>query len=210
MLTMFIKGLIIGCIVSAPIGPIGILCVQRTLNGGRRRGIATALGASLSDLLYAIMAVFSMSMVVDFIEAHQTTLQITGTIAVFFFGLYTFMDDPRKKLTKMEENKGSWNGPKTDFWSSFGLTITNPLVIFLFILLFAKFHYINEEITFFKSILGIVFIMLGSAIWWTFIVYLVDIFRGKFNVRGLYIVNKITGILLMVIAPISLIFSLLG
>ncbi|MCQ2210816.1 MAG: LysE family transporter [Paludibacteraceae bacterium] len=207
MLTMFIKGLIIGVIVSAPIGPIGILSIQRTLNGGRRRGIATALGASCSDLLYACIAVFSMSMVVSFIETHQYILQIIGTIAVFFFGLYTFMDDPRKKLTKMKQDSKDLN---TDFLTSFGLTFTNPLVIVLFMFLFAKFNYITEDMTFFRSILSIVFIMLGAAFWWSILVYVVDLFRGKFNVRGLYIVNKVTGILLMIIAPISLIFTLIG
>ncbi len=205
MLTMFIKGLIIGVIVSAPIGPIGLLCIQRTLNGGRKRGIATALGASTSDLLYACIAVFSMSIVVNFIETHQLILQIIGTIVVFFFGLYTFMDDPRKKLTKLKQ-ENSYD----DFITSFGLTITNPIVIVLFMFLFAKFHYINEDITFIRSVLSIVFIMLGAAFWWTFLVYLVDFFRGKFNVRGLYIVNKVTGMLLMIIAPINLISNLIG
>ncbi len=205
MLTMFIKGLIIGVIVSAPIGPIGLLCIQRTLNGGRKRGIATALGASTSDLLYACIAVFSMSIVVNFIETHQLILQIIGTIVVFFFGLYTFMDDPRKKLTKLKQ-ENSYD----DFITSFGLTITNPIVIVLFMFLFAKFHYINEDITFIRSVLSIVFIMLGAAFWWTFLVYLVDFFRGKFNVRGLYIVNKVTGMLLMIIAPINLISTLVG
>ncbi|MBR0502748.1 MAG: LysE family transporter [Paludibacteraceae bacterium] len=205
MLTMFIKGLIIGVIVSAPIGPIGLLCIQRTLNGGRKRGIATALGASTSDLLYACIAVFSMSIVVNFIETHQLILQIIGTIVVFFFGLYTFMDDPRKKLTKLKQ-ENSYD----DFITSFGLTITNPIVIVLFMFLFAKFHYINEDITFIRSVLSIVFIMLGAAFWWTFLVYLVDFFRGKFNVRGLYIVNKVTGMLLMIIAPINLISTLIG
>ena len=205
MLTMFIKGLIIGVIVSAPIGPIGLLCIQRTLNGGRKRGIATALGASTSDLLYACIAVFSMSIVVNFIETHQLILQIIGTIVVFFFGLYTFMDDPREKLTKLKQ-ENSYD----DFITSFGLTITNPIVIVLFMFLFAKFHYINEDITFIRSVLSIVFIMLGAAFWWTFLVYLVDFFRGKFNVRGLYIVNKVTGMLLMIIAPINLISTLIG
>jgi len=205
MLTMFIKGLIIGVIVSAPIGPIGLLCIQRTLNGGRKRGIATALGASTSDLLYACIAVFSMSIVVNFIETHQLILQIIGTIVVFFFGLYTFMDDPRKKLTKLKQ-ENSYD----DFITSFGLTISNPIVIVLFMFLFAKFHYINEDITFIRSVLSIVFIMFGAAFWWTFLVYLVDFFRGKFNVRGLYIVNKVTGVLLMIIAPINLISTLIG
>ena len=207
MLSMFIKGLIIGIIVSAPVGPIGILCIQRTLNGGRKQGIATATGAATSDLLYALIAVFSMSMVVDFIEEHQTVLQIIGTVVVFFFGLHTFRDDPRQKLRKFDVEKKS--GFAQGFLSAFGLTITNPLVIFLFIFLFAKFHYIGEDITFAKSLCAVVFIMLGAGFWWTLMVYGIDQFRSRFfNVRQLYIVNRTTGVLLMLIAPISLFFTL--
>ena len=82
---MLLKGLLIGVFVSAPVGPIGVLCVQRTLNGGKWHGIFTSLGAICSDLLYAIIAIFSMSIVIDFIESHQLLLQIVGTLIVFIF-----------------------------------------------------------------------------------------------------------------------------
>ena len=210
MLTMFIKGLLIGIVVSAPVGPIGILCIQRTLSGGKKAGIATALGASSSDLLYALIAVFSMSIVVDFIEAHQSILQIIGTIVIFGFGLHTFYDDPRQKLKKFD-GKNMKVGFLPSYFSAMGLTITNPLVIFLFIFLFAKFHYIGDDITFGKSLLSVAFIMIGAAFWWTLMIYAIDQFRTRFfNVRQLYIVNKVAGALLMIIAPISLIIFYTG
>lgn len=200
MLTMFIKGLIIGIFVSAPVGPIGVLCIQRTLNGGRAHGISTALGAAMSDLLYALLAVFSMSIVIEFIQTHQFILQVIGTIVVFLFGLYTYASNPVKKLKKMQnENKNYIQ----DFLTSFGLTITNPLVIFLFIALFAKFSYITDETTFVGSLLGILFIMLGACFWWSFLVGIVNYFRGRFNLRGLYVINRGTGIVLMLLAVIS-------
>lgn len=205
MIKMLIKGLIIGVIASAPVGPVAVMCVQRTLNGGRGRGIATALGSSCSDLLYAIIAVFSMSMVVSFIEEYKLMLQIIGTIVVFFFGLRIFRNNPANNLQKVEESMGYHK----DFSSAFILTFTNPMVIFLFIFLFAKFTYVREDNTLLMNILGIAFIMLGATFWWTFIVAIVNHFRGRFNVRGLYIVNRATGIILMAIAPISLIISLL-
>ena len=205
MLTLLIKGLIIRIIASAPVGPVAVMCVQRTLNGGRGRGIATALGSSCSDLIYAIIAVFSMSMVVSFIEENKLTLQIIGTIVVFFFGLHIFKKNPANNLKKIDNGKGYHK----DFSSAFLLTITNPMVIFLFIFLFAKFAYIQENNTLLMNWIGILFIMLGATFWWTLIVSVVNHFRGRFNVRGLYIVNRATGIVLMVIAPISLIISLL-
>ncbi len=205
MIELMLKGLIIGIFVSAPVGPIGILCLQRTLNGGRAHGFATALGATVSDLLYALIAVFSMSFVVEFIESHQFILQILGSVIVFFFGLYTYASNPVRSLTKMNGVKKNYI---QDFLTSFGLTVTNPLVVFLFIALFAKFSFITEETTFYESICGILFILLGAAMWWSLLVNIVNKFRGRFNLRGLWIVNKLTGVALMVISLISLLFSL--
>lgn len=203
MISMIIKGLIIGVIVSAPVGPIGILCIQRTLNGGKGHGISTALGATASDLLYAIVAAFSMSMVVDFIDAHRFMLQIVGTIFVFFFGLYTYATNPVSKLKKM---RGGNQNYLQDFVSSFFLTVTNPLVVFLFIALFAKYSYLTDGTSLCDSILGILFILMGACFWWTAVVGIVSHFRDRFNMRGLYVINRGTGILLMCIATISIFY----
>ena len=207
MISMILKGLIIGVIVSAPVGPIGILCIQRTLNGGRGHGISTALGATASDLLYAVIAAFSMSMVVDFIDSHRFLLQVAGTIIVFFFGLYTYVTNPVSKLKKM---RGGTQNYLQDFISSFLLTVTNPLVVFLFIALFAKYAYITDETTYRDTVLGILCIMMGACIWWTFLVGVVNHFRDRFNMRGLYVINKGAGLLMMLIAAGSLIYFFLS
>ncbi|MCQ2231061.1 MAG: LysE family transporter [Paludibacteraceae bacterium] len=206
MISMILKGLLIGVIVSAPVGPIGILCIQRTLNGGKGHGISTALGATASDLLYAIIAAFSMSMVVDFIDSHRFILKIIGTIFVFFFGVYTYATNPVSKLKKM---RGGNQNYIQDFVSSFLLTVTNPLVIFLFIALFTKYSYLTGETSFAETILGILFILMGACFWWTAVVGTVSHFRDRFNMRGLYVVNKGTGILLMCIAVISIIYFII-
>lgn len=207
MISMILKGLIIGVIVSAPVGPIGILCIQRTLNGGRGHGISTALGATASDLLYAVVAAFSMSIVVDFIDSHRFWLQIAGTIIVFFFGLYTYATNPVSKLKKM---RGGNQNYLQDFISSFLLTVTNPLVVFLFIALFAKYAYITDETTLFDSILGILCIMMGACLWWAVLVGVVNHFRDRFNMRGLYVINRGAGLLLMIIAVVSIVYFFLS
>ncbi len=205
MISMLIKGFIIGIFVSAPVGPIGLLCMQRTLNKGRSHGFATALGATASDLIYAIIAVFSMSFIIEFIEEHSFVLQITGSIIVALFGFYTYLSNPVKKLTKFNLEK---KNHIQDFLTSLGLTITNPLVIFLFIALFAKFSFITESTTFWQSILGIVFIMLGAFFWWVLLVNVVNLFRSRFNMRRLYVVNRSTGIIFVLIGIITLGFTL--
>lgn len=204
LLHLLIKGLIIGVIVSAPVGPIGLLCVQRTLSKGRMHGFATAIGATISDLIYAVMAVFSMSFVVDFINDHQIVLRTIACAAIFIYGLYTFIVNPIKKLRKMKPSKDYMQ----DALSSFFLTITNPLVILLFIALFAKLNYMEDEASLAIALTGIVFIMLGACIWWILLVTFVNQFRNRFNIRGLYRLNQITGLLLMLGSIIGLIFWL--
>lgn len=205
MIAMIIKGLIIGVFVSAPVGPIGILCLQRTLNRGRAHGFATALGAFLSDLLYATLAVFSMSFVIDYITEYKFFLQVIASVILLCFGIYTFFSNPVRKLSKM-------NGEKADYWqdfaTAFGLTITNPLVVLIFIGLFAKFHYISDDTTFLQSVCGIAFIMLGAIFWWTFLVNAVNKLRGNINLRRLYVINKSTGILFIVLALVGLVHTL--
>ena len=203
---MLLKGFMIGIFVSAPVGPIGLLCIQRTLNKGRRRGFATALGATSSDLVYAIIAVFSMSFIIDFVKEHQFILQIIGSIVVFLFGLYTYLSNPVKNLTKF--NSGKKKNYVQDFLTSFGLTITNPLVIFLFIALFARFSFVTEDTTFWQSIAGILFIMLGAFFWWILLVSLINLFRNRFNPRGLYVINQSTGLILMLLGVVSLGYTL--
>lgn len=206
MLSLFIKGLIIGVIVSAPVGPIGLLCVQRTISKGRGHGFATAVGATLSDLIYAVMAVFSMSFVVDFISEHVLVLRAVAFIVIFLYGAYTYIDNPVRKLRKMQPTS---EGYVQDCLSSFGLTITNPLVILLFIALFAKLNYMEDKTSIVDGLIGIIFIMVGACIWWIALVNIVNRFRGRFNIRGMWILNRFTGIILMVGAVIAFIFWLI-
>ena len=205
MIFILLKGLVIGIFVSAPVGPVGLLCMQRTLNRGRAHGFATALGATFSDLIYAIIAVFSMSFIIDFIKEHHFILQIIGSIIVALFGLYTYLSNPVKNLTKFDAEK---RNHVQDFLTSFGLTITNPLVVFLFIALFAKFSFVTEDTTFWQNIAGIFFILMGAFFWWFFLVSSVNLFRKRFNPRRLYLINQLTGLIFVALGIGSLGYTL--
>ena len=101
------KGLLIGVIVSAPMGPVGILCIQRTLNKGRWYGFVTGLGAAISVMLYAFITGFALSFVVDFIENERNMfyLQLVGSILLFIFGVYTFRSKPEKNIRPSSNKK---------------------------------------------------------------------------------------------------------
>lgn len=151
VLYTIIRGLGIGILVSAPMGPIGVLCIQRTLNKGRWSGFVTGLGASVSDLGYAVLTGLGMSIVIDFIEANEYLIQILGSFVLAGFGAYLYRQNPAKNIKKQNGNKNTFT---QDFVTAFFLTLSNPLILFLFIGLFARLNFFVPESTLYHYILG--------------------------------------------------------
>lgn len=197
---MLIKSFFIGAIVSAPVGPTGILCLQRTLTRGKAHGFATGFGAMFSDFIYAIIAILGMGIVIDFIHDNEFWLKLLGSIIVFFFGVKIFRDDPVKQLKQTDNNQ---NSLFQDFIYSFGLTLANPLVVFLFITLFANFSLMTETQHLWQRAICLLTMTGGAFMWWCAIVFGANIFRSRINIRGLKIVNQSAGIVFMFLAFIS-------
>ena len=194
--SILFKGFLIGILVSAPMGPIGLLCVQRTLNKGRWHGFFSGMGAACSDLFYAILTCLGLGIVFDFIQNNQEILQITGGILMIFFGIYIFRSKPPGNLHRPP------TAPKNYFQdglTAFGLTLSNPIIIFIFIALFARFNFLAEGKVF-LIMLGLASIAAGALFWWFIITFLVDKIRNNFKVRGLWIMNRIVGVVIMLIA----------
>ena len=103
---VIIAGLAIGILISAPMGPIGMLCIQRTLNKGRASGFFTGVGAAFSDLLYSLLTGFGLSFVINFIEKNQTVLQIFGSVVLLGFGVYIARKNPAKNDKGKEGTSG--------------------------------------------------------------------------------------------------------
>ena len=205
MIDTIIKGLIIGLSISVPLGPIGMLCIQRTLSKSRKYGFFTGLGATASDLVYTILTLFFLSFIVQTIEQYKFIIQLVGTIIIFIFGLYIFKNNPATQPLVHEPKKESIFG---DFITSFFLTLSNPLVVFILIALFARFEFINIKTTLFHSIIGIMSILSGAIFWWFTLTFLVGKFKNKLNMRGLKFVNQLTGTIIMLIGIVGLILSL--
>ena len=207
MLNIILKGLLIGLCASIPVGPIAVLCIQRTLNRGKYHGFVTGLGAAMSDLGYAALAAFSMSFIVNFIYKNQILIELIGAFILLIFGFVIFKSNPLNKMSISAEKKESYF---QDFITAFALTITNPLIIFLFIALFARFDFIESDLSVVKSLLGLISVFVGASLWWFILTSLVNLFRSKFNVRGLWLINKVSGSILATIAFIGIILSLTG
>ena len=205
LLELFRTGMIIGILVSAPMGPIGMLCIQRTLSEGRWHGFVSGLGAALSDVIYAAITALSMGLVVNFVEAHQRPLQIFGSLVLGAFGYYIFQANPVKRLRK---NNASRLSLVQDFISAFLLTLSNVLIIFLYIGLFARFSFVFTAGVWDVPI-GLFGIATGAILWWFVISYIVSRLRQWFNIRSLSILNRIVGAVIIVLAAVGLGYAFL-
>jgi len=207
LLEFLVKGFIIGVIVSAPLGPVGVLCIQRTLNKGRAYGFVTGLGAALSDIIYALFTGYGMSFVFDFIQANIFYLQLIGSVMLLVFGIYTFRSNPVHSIRPVSSNKGTL---VHNFVTAFFVTLSNPLIIFLFIGFFARFAFVLPEIPIYEQTLGYLAIVAGAIAWWFSITFFVSKIRNQFNLRGIWILNRVIGVVVILMSIVGFFYTLSG
>ncbi|MBO4611813.1 MAG: LysE family transporter [Bacteroidaceae bacterium] len=202
------KGILIGVVASAPMGPVGVLTVKRTLNKGRWFGFVTGLGAALSDLLYALVTGLGMSFVMDFIEQPRNmyVLQLAGAAMLYFFGLITYKSNPEKSLRPSSIKKGNL---MQNALTGFVVTLSNPLIVFLFVALYARFAFIVPGHPMEQSI-GYLGIVVGALLWWYGLTYSINRVRNHFELRRVVWLNRTIGIVVMVVSIIGFYFTLRG
>ena len=203
ILDFIFKGIIIGIIASAPMGPVGILCIQRTLNKGRWYGFVTGVGAACSDIVYALFSGFGMSFVMDFVNNAQYKfyLQIFGSLMLLAFGVYSFRSNPTKNMHKSSNKQGSL---LHNAITAFFVTLSNPLIVFLFLATFAQFAFIVPEMPLQMGV-GYLSIVFGALLWWFGLTWLIDKVRGKFDTNGILIINKVIGSIVIIFSIIALV-----
>ncbi len=187
---IFIKGIIIGLLVSAPLGPIGIMCIQRTLNRGYMAGFVSGLGAATADIIFAIVAGFGLTIIINFIQEKHIYFQILGGIFVLYIGYRIFSTNPVKQLRLQRLNKTKLS---QDFASVFLLTISNPMAIFLFIAIMAALKVANDLYSIFELSILIAGIAGGAILWWFVLASIANRFRKKIRLKSIWWLNKITG-----------------
>lgn len=204
-----VKGLLIGIIASAPMGPVGVLCIQRTIQKGRKYGLVTGAGAALSDIIYALITGAGMSLVIDLVNNTQYLywLKIIGSAMLFCFGLWVFFSDPRKGIRHSSRNKGSL---LKNFVTSFLVTLSNPTIIFLFIALFNMLTFVIP-VNWFGMCAGYASIVCGAMLWWSGLTYVITRMAGSFGLHGIQRLNRTIGGIVLFVAvvyAISTVFHL--
>lgn len=197
--------MLIGILVSAPMGPIGMLVIQRTLNRGRWPAFFTGLGAGLSDLIYCLLTGLGLSFVTDFIESHQSLLQLAGSVVLVVYAAYLFVSNPSRAISTGRVNThGYWR----DFVTGFLFTFSNPLILFLIIGLFARFSFLAPEFAAYHYVAGYIAIFGGAVAWWFGVTWFVDKVRGHFNIRSLWLLNRILAGVILIMGCVGLITAI--
>ena len=188
-------------------GPIGILCIQRTLNNGRHSGFFTGVGAAASDLFYCLLVGLGISLVTDFIADHVNILQIVGSIILIVYAIYMIVHNP---VSQIKENIDQRHDKWRDMITGFLFTLSNPLIMFLIIPLFARFSFPHPDFQWYLIILGYALIVVGALLWWAVITFFVDKVRTHFNIRSMWLINRIIGIIIIILSCYGLVTGVIA
>lgn len=184
-----IKGLAIGFSVAAPVGPIAILCINRTLTKGKLHGFVSGLGAATADALYGLVAAFGLTFITSFLLSQKIWLQLIGGLFLCYLGIQTFHSRPAEKAAVAQKSTQLFES----FFSILILTVTNPMTILFFIGIFSGIGLSNESFSLPSALQMVVGVFIGSGLWWLSLSLGVGIFKSAFTPQGLSWINKLSG-----------------
>ena len=187
-LGFLVRGIVIGFSIAAPVGPIGVLCIRRTLADGRTAGLATGLGAATADAIYGCVAAFGLTALTDFLVGGQSWIRLIGGAFLIILGVRTMMAEPAERAARM---RGS--GLFGAYATTFMLTLTNPMTILSFVAIFATIGVGTSRSDPLGAASLVLGVFMGSALWWLALSGTVAKLRSRFDLERLEWVNRISG-----------------
>jgi threonine/homoserine/homoserine lactone efflux protein len=200
-ITILLRGIIIGFSIAAPVGPIGVLCIRRTLGDGRAIGFASGMGAATADALYGCVAAFGLTLVSNFLIGQKFWLSLIGGLFLIYLGVKTSTSRPAESSSP-DSLRG--RGLIAAYASTLFLTLTNPATILSFLIIFAGLGIVNETRNSFAAFVLVIGVFIGSALWWLSLSLGVGFFRDKFNATAMTWVNKISGSIIFAFGTVAL------
>ena len=197
-MVFLLKGLLIGFSIAAPVGPIGVLCIRRTISNGRMAGFLSGLGAATADAFYGAIAVFGLTVISTFLITYHVWIQAVGGFFLLYLGIKTLISKSAIESTEVKKSNIGFYG------STFFLTITNPMTILSFVAVFAGLGLANATYNFSVSVLTVLGVFIGSSIWWFILSAGVGLLKNKFNTKGLRIVDVLAGLIIIGFAILAL------
>jgi threonine/homoserine/homoserine lactone efflux protein len=190
-ISFLLRGLVIGFSIAAPVGPIGVLCIRRTLAAGRAAGLVSGLGAATADAIYGCIAGFGLTFISSVLIRQQGWLRLIGGGFLCYLGLKTFLTRPTEQAASAEGK-----GLVVAYASTFFLTLTNPMTILSFAAIFAGLGVASASGDYVSAGILVLGVFIGSALWWLILSGGVSVFQAKFSPRRLRWVNRISGLMI--------------
>lgn len=199
---ILLKGLGVGLASSVTVGPVAVLCIQRTLSKTRRSGFISGLGVACADVLMALIAFFFYSMLQAQIDKYRVLLQVVAGIFVVAVGVYVFLQNPAKQIRK---NRAGRSDPWQDFSSMFAFTLANFILIIPYLLAFFAMFDVGMDMgslampSTMYSVLVMGGFFAGAVLWWFMVTLLIDLFRKRFRPRHMLTINHVAGVVIGVL-----------
>ncbi len=190
----FLEGLFIGFAVAAPVGPIGVLCIRRTLTHGRLAGFISGLGAASADACYGFVAAFGLTAISGFLLDAQEFLRFGGGAFLIWLGIRAWRSKP--KADNAHNGRPNGLGLLASYAGTFLLTLANPSTILTFLAIFAGLGLAAKGRAYTEASILVIGVFLGSAIWWLFLAGLAGALRQRLNQTGMVWINRFSAMLL--------------
>ena len=193
LLVFLLKGIAVGLLIAVPVGPVGIMCVRRTIFEGKLAGLVSGFGAATADALFGFVAAFGLTFVSDWLIGYHQWLRVAGGCYLLYVGGSALLAEPEAKQSSEPDAEGLLR----DFLSTFALTLTNPITILAFLGIFSALGLSGADATFSRAASLVLGVWLGSLLWWLALTFgLGSLFRS-FDARHLKWINRASGSILL-------------
>jgi threonine/homoserine/homoserine lactone efflux protein len=199
----WVKGLLIGFIFSAPFGPVQLLCIKRVVNGNIFQGFASGVGASLGNGLYALMAAFGLSFIIQFLQKESFWFKLLGAILLLVMGVYCW--GRKMNYEELQSKEVSSKHIGEALTTAFFLNIANPLTLIVYLGIFSGFGLAYANHNFYAATSLVIGVTMGAALWWFLFIELIAIFKKKLTPNSLLLLNKSLSVLVILFGVFVLI-----
>lgn len=202
---IFLKGLVVGFLVATPVGPTGLLCIQRTLSEGKMHGLVSGLGAATADAVYGLIAALGLTVISTFLVEKQLWIRLFGGLFLCYLGAKTFLSK------SSGQGSSAANAPSHigNYGSTFLLALTSPVTILVFAAVFAGLGALTSSARYISVGLSVAGVFTGSALWWVMLCGIAGLLHGKISYDKLTTLNKVSGIIIMVFGIVILLLVIL-
>ena len=198
LIKLALRGMILGFSIAAPVGPIGVLCIRRTLTQGRVCGLVSGLGAASADAFYGCVAGFGLTFLSSALVQQQVWFRLAGGLFLCYLGIKTFLDRPAEKAAEAR------TGLAGAYVSTFLLTLSNPVTILSFVAILAGLGAAVRGVNYGATGALVLGVFTGSAMWWLLLSSSVGLFRHRLTSGSLRWINRISGVIIITFGALAL------